>query len=179
MHRAAGDSNIRVATSNRGFSLVELIVVMVLISIAAAVATAAMGSVGTTRQKSAARQLARDLTFARAQAILAGRTVWVVFDPAAETYSLLMEAVDSGGRGSAVALIDPATGRPLRQALASLGHEGVTLNALSLEGGSEVGFDWRGRPKLDDSSYLSSPGLITLSGAAVSIQPNTGFASWQ
>jgi hypothetical protein len=52
----------------RAFTLMELVVVMVLIAIMAAIAVPAMGNLTSTRTATAARQLARDATFARQQA---------------------------------------------------------------------------------------------------------------
>jgi hypothetical protein len=152
---------------------------MVVITVAATIGAVAVGSFGGAQRKSAARQLARDLTFARSQAMLTGRTVWVTFDVVADAYALLIEPLDGGGRDAAAALTDPATGREFRQAVASLGNEGVTLDAVSFDGVPHVGFDWKGRPKLDDLDHLLVPGVITLSGATVTVTPDTGLASWQ
>lgn len=60
--------------AQRGFSLVELIVVMVLIAVVAGIGAAAIGSGLPGQQlRGAARELAVELRFARAQAIATGR----------------------------------------------------------------------------------------------------------
>ncbi len=60
--------------AQRGFSLVELIVVMVLIAVLAGVGAAAIGSGLPGQQlRGAAREMAVELRFARAQAIATGR----------------------------------------------------------------------------------------------------------
>ena len=60
--------------SQRGFSLVELIVVMVLIAVLAGIGAAAISSGLPGQQlRGAAREMAVELRFARAQAIATGR----------------------------------------------------------------------------------------------------------
>lgn len=60
--------------SQRGFSLVELIVVMVLIAVVAGIGAAAISSGLPGQQlRGAAREMAVELRFARAQAIATGR----------------------------------------------------------------------------------------------------------
>lgn len=65
----------------RGFSLVELVVVMVLIAALAAIGLAAIGSGLPGQQlRGAARELAAELRLARAQAIATGREQVFVID---------------------------------------------------------------------------------------------------
>lgn len=169
----------RAGIARRGFSLIEIVVVMSVLGILAVVAVPNSCSVLSTRQKVAARMIAKDLGFARQHALATGRTVWVVFSASGDTYSLLEEPAGSTGRGGAVALTDPATGAAFVQRLNVNEFGAVDLTAASIGGGSEVGFDWRGRPKTNDTTFLSSAGTVTISGATISIEPETGLATWQ
>lgn len=169
----------RAGGSRRGFSLIELVVVMVMTAILAAVAIPATASLATSRRAVAARQMSRDLNFARQRALATGRTMWVVFSTSADTYTMLEEPVGLAGRTNATALIDPSTGRVFAEALNTGEYAGVDLSAVSFGGGSEVGFDWRGRPKRNDTTFLTSTATITITGATITIQPETGLATWQ
>ncbi len=166
------------ARPGRGFTMVELAVVMVIVGVLAAAAIPAMTGLGSTRARVAARQLARDITFARERAITTGSVVWVSLDVPGNAYTILEEQLGSPGRGGAAALTDPATGRSFAQPLNSGEFAGVVITGVSLGAGHEVGFDWRGRPRDSALASLSSAGTITLSeGCSVTIQPETGFTA--
>ena len=111
MRHHCESNNVHSAATRRAFSLVELIAVVVVISIMAAVAIPAIGNLTSTRAAAAARQLARDLTFARQQAAARGVTVWVVLSTANESYSILAESAATPGLANALTINDPATGQ--------------------------------------------------------------------
>ena len=72
----------------RGFSLVELVVVMVLIAVLAGLGASAIGSGLPGQQlRSAAREVAVELRFTRAQAIATGRTQVFELDVANKRWS--------------------------------------------------------------------------------------------
>lgn len=165
---------------SRGFTMVELAVVIVIIGVLAAAAIPAMAGLSSTKARVAARQLSRDINFARERAITTGTVVWVSFDLPGNSYTILQEHLDSPGRGGAAMLTDPATGRDFTQSLSSGEFAGVTITGVSIGDGYEVGFDWRGRPRDSALAALSSAGSISLSeGNTVTIQPETGFTSVQ
>src|SRR5690606_30212358 len=84
-----------------GFTLLEMIAVIVIVAILAAVAVPTIGTVSATRGASAARQLLRDLTFARQRAASTGVPTWVAFDVANEKWTVLAEDPDNPGRAHA------------------------------------------------------------------------------
>ncbi|MFN7020378.1 MAG: Tfp pilus assembly protein FimT/FimU [Phycisphaerales bacterium] len=165
----------RVGGDRRGFSLIELVVVMVITAVLAA-AAASMGSHAENRRRIAARTVVRDLTFARQHALSTGRTVWVVFDPASDLYRALEERVGSLGRSGAEAITDPATGRDFVRVMNSDEFVGVEIIGVSIGGGTEIGFDWRGRPRVNGSAFLETVGTVQITGGTISIEPETGLA---
>lgn len=168
----------RRATSRGGFTLPEIIVVMTIAAILAASAAPSILNVAGTRTAAAARQLVRDLTFARQRAIATGTRHWVVFNTSTQTWSTLVESTTSPGRAGATALNDLATGRAMVTTLNTDAYQGVTMSAASIGGGVEVGFDWRGKPLNASAAALTSDGTITLTGGRViTIKANTGYAT--
>lgn len=168
----------RTARHRCGFSLVELVAVLVMAAILAAVAVPAMGELGGSRAREAARLLARDLTYARELAMARGLTVWVSVNAGTETYTLLAETPGSPGRSGATTLTDPATGATFVRTLGAGEFAGVEITSAGIDGGSEIGFDWMGRPKNQSGASLGAVATILLSGPSgngVSIQPETGF----
>lgn len=99
-----GDEKVRVTTrlhhlnsyqaglkpehSEDGFTLVEVIIVVVILSIAAMIAVPMMSSAETFQLRSATSMLASDLEYAKNLAISKGQTISVVFDDGDDSYSL-------------------------------------------------------------------------------------------
>jgi prepilin-type N-terminal cleavage/methylation domain-containing protein len=168
----------RVGSHRRGFSLIELIVVLVITAILAAAAVPAMAGLAGTRAKAAARQVARDLAYARERGLATGTTVWVTFDTTSESYAMLQESVPSSGRSGATAITDPSTGRNFAQTFGTGEFSGIEITSVSIGGGTgkEVGFDWKGRPKDQAEAMLATTGTITMSGSnSITIEPETGW----
>ncbi len=76
-----------------GFTMIELIIVMAIIAIAALVAVPMMSSAASVQIRSASNMIAGDLEYARSMAISRGQKYSMIFDPAAESYKI----VDEGG----------------------------------------------------------------------------------
>ncbi|MGE0481418.1 MAG: Tfp pilus assembly protein FimT/FimU [Phycisphaerae bacterium] len=120
----------------RGLTLVEMVLVLSLTGVLAAVSVG--GFVGFTDWRAATglKRLADDIRFARQAAIIAGvRTAWV-FDAARQSYELRREPdVASGAFGGAV-LPHALTGGDWRVALAEIGAgpivrvQGTTANTV-------------------------------------------------
>ncbi len=161
-----------------GFTLIEVIVVMIIVAILAVVATPKLANLGSSRSGVAARMVARDLTYARERAIATGTRTWVVFSPGTNSYSVLSENPASPGRVGASTMTDPnGSGKPYVQYLNTGEYVGVTMSGAAFDSGTEVGFDWVGKPYNNTSTALSAAGTVTLSnGYSVTIQPTTGLA---
>ena len=173
-HRNAPDRRTR----SGGFTLVELIAVLVVVSILAAVSVPTLSSLGDTRASMAARHLARDLSFARQRAVATGTRTWVLFDTAAESWEILGEDPDNPGRANATALTDLATGEDFAQTLGTGSFAGVQVVSAAFDGDVQVGFDWLGRALNATETLLAARGTVTLSGShVVNVEATTGFVS--
>ena len=162
----------------RAFSLIELVVVAAIVGILAATAIPAVASLGSRRGVAVARQIVRDLTYARERAMASGTRTWVVFEPAAERYSVLSENPSSPGRVGATAVTDPASGAPFVITLGSSASEGVGITSAAFASGqAEVGFDWLGTPIATGGAALTAQGTVVLTTAhQVTLTPRTGLA---
>src|SRR5687767_3290316 len=81
----------------RGFTLVEILMVVLIIGIASAIIIPQMGTRDDMRATAAARTLISDLVYAQSLAISSGSYVYVKFDTANNRYTLLSTAAPSGG----------------------------------------------------------------------------------
>lgn len=76
------------ASGARGFSLLEMILVLALVALASLLAAAAIGGgFDGMRLRSAAKEVAAQLRFTRAQAIATGESQRFTFDPAAHRWA--------------------------------------------------------------------------------------------
>jgi Tfp pilus assembly protein FimT len=143
----------------------ELIAVLVVAAIMAAVAVPTLSTLGSTRAGAAAKLVGRDLTYARERAMTTGARTWVVFNVGTNSYSILQEPAGSPGRVNAVSITDPSTLKAWVQVLGTAQFAGVSITSAVFDAGAEVGFDWLGRPLNSTSSSLAANGVVTLTGS--------------
>ena len=152
-------------TKRNGFTLIEIIVVIVIISIAALLVIPMMGSAGDIQVRAAADMIAADLEYAKSMAISRQKTYKVIFDATAESYSIedpngiITHPVNSG----MLYMVNFKNDSRVSQ---------VNIDSVSFAG-SEVDFDSVGSP--------NSGGVVTLKGGGktvmVTVVEATGFIS--
>jgi prepilin-type N-terminal cleavage/methylation domain-containing protein len=161
-----------------GFSLIEIVAVMSIVGILAVAAVPTLARLGDARASLAARQLLKDMTLARQFAVATGIRAWVTFDAAAETWSVLEEDPASPGRSGATVMTDFATGQPYTIELGDDSFSGVGITSATFDAGSEVGFDWLGRPLNAAETDLAADGTVTLTGGhVITVTAGTGYVS--
>lgn len=174
------------STSRRGFSLVELIVVMVLLAIVSGTAISAMSSTPQTRQRVGARLLVRDLIACRERAMSLGTPAWARFNLGAGS---TVDYLSGSTWASATALSETGSGLPMRTRLdtASENSSLVGVRLGTVNGSSTtpyiMGFDWLGRPTDSSGTLLTSTVTVTvtvtgLNSASVVVQPNSGAVTY-
>jgi prepilin-type N-terminal cleavage/methylation domain-containing protein len=161
---------------SRGFTLIELIIVIVIISIAALTAVPMMSSAASVQIRSAANMLTADLEYAKSMAISRGQKYSVVFDKNTESYRI----EDQDGN-----VIPHPVKKGFDYAI-NFQNDGrlnkVDIVDADFDGTSEVQFDYLGSPYNGNSppAPLNS-GVITLQAggttATVSVEAVTGFIS--
>ncbi|MBI5041493.1 MAG: type II secretion system protein [Gammaproteobacteria bacterium] len=146
-------------TAQTGFTLIELVMVIVIIGILAAMAAPRMSLTDSSVHAQAA-QIARDIRHAQMLAMTQGRTL--TFQSLGGSY----RCTDS----TSTVITDPATQQPFTFTL----NNGVTLTVAS------VNFDSLGRP-VSGGALRSTAVDFTVSGgaqsAALSVSPVTGFVA--
>ena len=84
--RSGGNAEYDMPGISRGFTLVELLIVIAIITIAALTAIPMMSSAASVQIRSAANMLTADLEYAKSMAISRGQNFSVVFDKDTEKY---------------------------------------------------------------------------------------------
>lgn len=150
----------------RGFSLLELIAVLAILAVLSLSAGPVLSSVDANRQAHGAGTLRRDVAYARQAAVATGTRTWVVLDVGSDSYELYAEDPDNPGRANRTLMLDPADGEPFQVTLGLGAQLGATLTQVAIENdGVEVGFDYLGRPLLEDESAMTQDATITVSGS--------------
>ncbi len=150
-----------------GFTMIELMIVVVIIGIAAAMAVPMVSSAASFQIRSAGNIVAADLEYAKSLSISRGRSYRVVFDPATESYQI------QDPNGAAIA--PPGRKSPTRFGPGSQLNN-VLISSANFGGAQTVTFDYLGSPQ-----GLSAQGVVTLQAGnhtkTVTVEPITGFIS--
>ena len=166
--------------ARRGFSLTELIAVMVILSVLAITAAPAVRSVTSAREGALTREVVRQLELARAYATATGEPAGVVFNDGAGAF--LMRRIAAGG-GSPVAVPDP-TGGVYEDLLLAQRYPASSVTAFVTGDGDPerraVWFSYEGVPEVRDdngvfvTSFTQDAVITTTGGHEVTVRRTTG-----
>ncbi len=168
-HKRPG-SPVRVS----GFSLIELVVVILIIGILVLVAVERGNVASSVRARIAANELAVNLRYVRNAAMQRERTMRVSFDLASNSYAVA--EYDSSAPGSFAAAGNPVDQKDWNVSIAQR-FPGVALASVDIKGGTAVFFNGtNGAPFAADGTALTSNAVVVLnSGVTVSVTPETGY----
>ena len=162
----------------RGFTLIELVAVIVIVAILSGVAAASLGAVQDRRIAFALHETASDVTFARDRALATGCSMWVVFDVGADTYELRRDDMAAPGFANAKTIEDSMTGQLFIRDIRDVHGNAVDLTEANFAGSAIIGFDWMGRPILADGSPLPAAGSIAINVTAkATVAVETGLVT--
>ena len=147
-----------------GFTMIEILIVVVIIAIAGMIAIPMMTSAGSMQIRSAANMIAADLEYAKSMAISRQKTYAVVFDDLTESYQI----EDPNG----------VINHPVKkgfQYVMNFNNDSrlskVDIAGVDFGGSSRIEFDYLGSP--------NNGGVISLQAgettATINVEPVTGY----
>lgn len=142
----------------KGFSLIEWIMVMVLLSIVAVSASPRLANLPTTRAQFAIRKMQSDVRYAQLLAMESQRRTRILFDVAKDQYQLEIET----SAAVWVPVLHPSTQTNFTVTLNAGDFAGVDVTSVTLDGNSEVIFDAYGAPYNAAGSPLTEPAYVEL-----------------
>ena len=152
-----------------GFTVVELLIVVVILSIVALTAVPMMSSAASMQIRSATNMIAADVEYARSMAISRGQNYRVVFDKNADNYRIVDQSgtvIQHPVKKGFTYIVDFRNESRLSR---------VDITNANFNGTQTVEFDPLGSPLYGGSVNLQA-GAVT---ATVSVEPVTGFISIQ
>lgn len=143
--------------NRRGFSLMELVIVIAISGVLAFVSYPALSRIGGFGLKAAGRGLAADLEFAKNRAISTHTVCGASFDATGDAYTLFTGT-------PATPLQHPL--RPGQSYVVRLAGQRVDLVSASFGGGAEVRFDALGQPLDSANQPYTAQGRVILARGA-------------
>lgn len=166
----------RKKASYEGFTLAELIIVVVIISIAALFAVPMITSAADSQLRSACNMIAADLEYAKSMSISRQQDYSVVFDVASDSYEIRDESgtvIEHPVKVGTNFVVD----LPSESRLSA-----VHIKSVSFDSTSTVTFDYLGSPFNGSGSSLNSGSVVLEAGdfeMMITVQPVTGFLTIQ
>jgi len=149
----------------RGYTLVEVLIVVVILGISGAVVAPSLGSAGVLRVQSAVRMMVSDITYAQMDALGYQEQRAIVFDIDNNQYTLV-QVTDSIIDVDADALYDPKG--PNQRYRVNFNDEvfgGAIIESAAFDGNAILIFDEIGGPvSAPGTSNLSDGGAIVIAG---------------
>lgn len=156
----------RICHRDKGFTLVEILIVVIILAIAAAIAIPRMGSAGAMQMRAAADMIAADLEYAKSMATSRQANYTVIFNTSAESYQI----EDAGGVishpvkvGSQFIINFSADSR----------LDEVDITNVNFNSTSQVKFDRLGSPDNGGTITLQAGGV----SATITVEAVTGYIS--
>ncbi len=144
--------------SSPGFTLMELIIVIVIVGILSALSVPRITGLLTSMQMKAAREkILDDLKYIENYAISHHDTTWIVIDQPNNSYALYA----GPSAGDRQLLRDPSTNQ---NAVINVGamFNGIYISQVNFGGSNEVFFNWYGSPSFDGNIILNQQWVIHL-----------------
>jgi prepilin-type N-terminal cleavage/methylation domain-containing protein len=155
----------------KAFTIVELIIVMVILSIISMIAIPMLSSAADTQVRSAANILAADIEYTKNLAITHQKNYSVVFNTDGNSYQICDKDL--------VVIEHPVTGKPYSVNFTNESRLGrVGISSALFDGSNKLTFDYLGSPYNGSSNPLNSGEIILDADAfsmTIQVQAVTGY----
>ena len=159
------DADYKLRNARAGFTIVEIMIVVVILSIAALAAIPMLSSASSFQIRSAANMIAADLEYAKSMAISRGQTYTVKFNESTDSYSIV-DQTDTVIEHPVKKGFPYTVNFPTESRLSKVDITNVTFTS------DMIGFDCLGSPDNDGGSITIDASGFT---ATINVEPVTGY----
>jgi len=162
-------------TLDQGFTLIELVMVIVIVGILTGLAIPRFQSFYAIKLTGATQKVVSDLRYVQQIAISRHTNTRLVFNAGSEIYNAQEESPQ--GSGNWINITDPFTRSNLQVNFnTDLQYRGIDIASTNF--GGTLRFDWEGVPRNASGAPLTTEGSISLSyqgnNSTIYVTPNTG-----
>jgi prepilin-type N-terminal cleavage/methylation domain-containing protein len=160
------------SNSSVGFTIIELLIVVVIIGIASLLAIPMISSGADFQIRAAANMIAADMEYAKSLAITNQDSYLIVFDADGDSYQMQDingDVVDDPTRAGSGVAVDFGSDSRFSQ---------IDISSVSFDGTDTVEFDYLGVPYNGSFDSLSSGSVVLTAGAetrTIVVEPITGY----
>jgi prepilin-type N-terminal cleavage/methylation domain-containing protein len=159
---------------NKGFTLIEMVMVIVIMGILAALAIPRMNAFYSIKLSSAVKKTVGDIRYVQRKALTDNTNCRLVFNTATDLYAAQEEK--PRGSNTWVSVTDPFTGQTLSVNFKTEPqYSGIDIASANFSGSTTLQFNWQGVPAAPGSIALSYKGNSNI----LTIANNTGYVSVQ
>jgi len=158
----------------KGFTLIEVVMVIVIMGILAGLAIPRLNSFYTIKLSSAVKKTVSDIRYIQRKAVTDSTNCRLVFNAATDVYTGQEER--PRGSNTWVSVNDPFTGQALSVNFRTEPqYSGIDISGVDFSGSTTLQFSWQGIPRAPGSLTLSYKGESSI----LTIANNTGYVSVQ
>ena len=161
----------------KGFTLIELVMVILILGIISAVILLRTPSLPTFRSDQAAYKIKSDIRYAQSYALTAQKRTRISFDVGAETYTVYYES----SPGNWTIMTDPLKKSNFVVDFTEQEFKGIDIISTDFAGTNfglvfdAAGIPYGYNPSDGSTAALSSEGSVSISGSiSIKVEPNTG-----
>ena len=155
------------ATRSGGFSLIELVAILIVVGVIGVIALGRLPDTNTFATVAFAQEMRAALRFAQKFAVASGCEVQAVIDGAGDSYALQLRADATGPASNCLSASGGFAGNPLRDPQTGAAFTGTAPGGVDVTGSMNVTFDAEGG--------VTAGGTVSVAGETVSVTAPSGL----
>jgi len=155
------------ATRSSGFTLIELVAILIVVGVISVVALGRLPNTNTFATSAFAQEVRAALRFGQKFAVTSGCDVQAIVDGTGDSYALQLRTDATGAASSCLSASGLFAGNPLRNPQSGAAFAGAAPGGVDITGSMTVTFDAAGA--------VAAGGTVSVGGQTVSVTAPSGL----